>query len=103
MVTPGQARDVLNVLRVKKPREFSSHDFIEEYCSQNEREYIIWLLRKSGRGRAFQTVHAQIGRYLADHENDPGSIYRRTMRANSENFLGTIDQPMWWEWKEREE
>lgn len=103
MVTPGQARDVLNALQIKKPDGFSTHDFIEEYCSQNEREYIIWLLRKSGRGRAFQTVHSQIGRYLADHENDRGSIYRRTMRANSENFHGTIDQPMWWEWKEREE
>lgn len=99
MVTPGQARDVLNALQTNKPDGFSTHDFIEEYCSQNEREYIIWLLRKSGRGRAFQTVHAQIGRYLADHENDPGSIYRRTMRANSENFHGTIDQPMWWEWR----
>ena len=98
MVTPGQARDVLNALQVKKPDGFSTHDFIEEYCSQNEREYIIWLLRKSGRGRAFQTVHAQIGRYLADHENDPDSIYRRTMRGNSENFHGTIDQPMWWAW-----
>ena len=94
MVTPGQARDVLNALQTNKPDGFSTHDFIEEYCSQNEREYIIWLLRKSGRGRAFQTVHSQIGRYLADHENDPGSIYRRTMRANSENFHGTIDQPM---------
>ena len=99
MVTPGQARDVLNALQVKKPDGFSTHDFIEEYCSQNEREYIIWLLRKSGRGRAFQTVHSQIGRYLADHENDPGSIYRRTMRGNSENFHGTIDQPMWWGWR----
>lgn len=69
------------------------------YCSQNETYYIIWLLRKSGRGTAFQTVHAQIGRYLADHENDPGSIYRRTMRGNSENVHGTIDQPMWWGWR----
>ena len=103
MVTPGQAERVLDVLQVKKPEGFSTHDFIEEYCSQNETYYIIWLLRKSGRGTAFQAVHSQIGRYLADHENDRGSRYRRTMRGDSENVHGTIDQPMWWEWKEREE
>jgi hypothetical protein len=47
MVTPGQARDVLNALQVKKPDGFSTHDFIEEYCSQNEREYIICCYGKA--------------------------------------------------------
>lgn len=103
MVTERQARDVLEVLQLKKPEGFSTHDFIEEYCKQNETAYIIWLLRESGRGTAFQTVHAQIGRYLSKHENDTGSIYIRTMRGDSENVHGTIDQPMWWEWKEKSE
>lgn len=99
MVTPGQTRDVLNALQVKKPDGFSTHDFIEEYCSQNEREYIIWLLRKSGRGRAFQTVHSQIGRLLIKNEGKLTPAYRHTDRYDSETVHGTIDQPMWWEWR----
>lgn len=99
MVTPGQARDVLNALQIKKPDGFSTHDFIEEYCSQNEREYIIWLLRKSGRGRAFQTVHSQIGRFLIKNEGKLTPAYRHTDRYDSETVHGTIDQPMWWEWR----
>lgn len=99
MVTPGQARDVLNALQTNKQDGFSTHDFIEEYCSQNEREYIIWLLRKSGRGRAFQTVHSQIGRFLIKNEGKLTPAYRHTDRYDSETVHGTIDQPMWWEWR----
>lgn len=99
MITPRQAEDVLRRLRRRRRREFSSHDFIKIYCSRYEREYIDWLISKSGRGRAFQTVHAQIGRFLAKHEDDIEPKYIRTERADSETVHGTIDQPMWWVWK----
>ena len=98
MVTPVQARDVLNALQVKKPREFSSHDFIEEYCKQYETVYIDWSNVYRGTNRAFQTVHSQIGDYLSENEGELTPEYRRTHRADSENVHGTIDRPMWWEW-----
>ena len=96
MVTPGQAKDVLNALQIKKPDGFSTHDFIEEYCSQNEREYIIWLLRKSGSGRAFQTVHSQIGRYLSKNARDLQIL--KIGNDESETVHGTKGMPMWFAW-----
>lgn len=94
-----QIERVFEILRGNNLEKFSSHDFIEVYCAEYEDDYIDWLCEYRGTNKAFQTVHSQIGRYLADLENDPGSIYRRTMRGNSENVHGTIDQPMWWEWR----
>ena len=98
MITRPQAEDVLRRLRRRKPREFSSHDFIKVYCSRYEREYIDWLISKSGRGRAFQTVHSQIGRFLMRNEGKISPVYLHTDRNDSETVHGTIDQPMWWEW-----
>ena len=99
MITRLQAEDVLRRLRRKRRKEFSSHDFIKVYCSQYEREYIDWLISKSGRGRAFQTVHSQIGRFLMRNEGKITPAYRHTERYDSETVHGTIDQPMWWEWR----
>jgi hypothetical protein len=98
MIAPKEAREVLAVLRDKKRGGFSSHDFIEEYCKQNEDRYIDWLVSYRGTGRAFQTVHSLIGRFLSENENHIIPKYTRTMRADSENVHGTIDQPMWWAW-----
>ena len=99
MITPREAGVVLCELRIKKPSEFSSHDFIEEYCAQYETEYLNWLNEYRGTGRAFQTVHSLIGRFLSENEDSSTlPAYRRTHRADSENVHGTIDQPMWWEW-----
>ena len=99
MITIPQAEMVLRELRVKKPREFSSHDFIEEYSAQYETEYIDWLCTYRGTGLAFQTVHGRIGRFLSEKEGKIVPRYKRTRRADSESCHGTIDQPMWWEWE----
>lgn len=98
MITIDQAIAVLRVLRVKNPIKFSSHDFIEEYSAQYETEYLDWLNEYRGTGRAFQIVHSLIGRFLSKNEGRILPSYRRTVRADSENVHGTIDQPMWWEW-----
>ena len=97
MVTRVQAENVLRELRVKKPREFSSHDFIEEYSKQYETAYLDWLYRYRGTNTAFQTVHSLIGRFLSEKEGKITPRYKRTRRADSENVHGTIGQPMWWE------
>lgn len=99
MITRLQAEDVLRRLRRRNTKEFSSHDFIKIYCSRYEQEYIDWLVSKSGRGRAFQTVHSQIGRFLMRNEGKISPAYHHTSRNDSENIHGTIDLPMWWEWR----
>ena len=98
MITEDQVIKVQRLLRVAKPREFLSHDFIEEYCKQYETDYIDWLNVYRGTNRAFQTVHSLIGNFLSDNEGGLTPEYRRTHRADSENVHGTIDRPMWWEW-----
>ena len=98
MVTRVQAENVLSALRSKKPREFSSHDFIDEYCAQYETAYLDWLYRYRGTNRAFWKVHQLIGNYLSRNEEKRMPLYRRTHRADSENVHGMIDRPMWWEW-----
>lgn len=102
MITPGQARDVLNALRDKKPRRFSSHDFIEEYCKQFETPYIDWLVLYRGTGRAFWQVHTEIGTFLSEQEGRIAPYYHRIGRRTSENVHGENDKPMWWEWMKSE-
>ena len=77
--------------------EFSSHDFIQEYCRQYETEYLDWLMEYHGSGKAFQTVHGLIGKYLSEHHND---LHIAPIgKHDSECIHGTIDRPMWWQWE----
>lgn len=101
MITSSQAEIVLGILHRQKPNAFSSHDFIEVYCARYEDEYIDWLNTYRGTGRAFWTVHSQIGAFLSENEGLLMPEYHRTHRADSENVHGTIDQPMWWTWGRR--
>lgn len=101
MVTPTQAERVLNALQRKKTREFSSHDFIEEYCKQHETEYIDWLVLYRGTGRAFWKVHTEIGTFLSEQEGLIAPHYHRIGRRTSENVHGEDDKPMWWAWDKK--
>ena len=98
MVTPGQARDVLNALQIKKPEGFSTHDFIEEYCKQYEDPYIDWLVSYRGTGHAFWQVHKEIGTFLSNQEGKIAPYYHRIGRWTSENVHGEDDKPMWFAW-----
>ena len=97
MITELHANNVLVAIRSRRKQSFSSHDFIEEFCKQYEDDYLDLLMRYHGTGKAFQTVHSQIGHYLSQHENSLLPLYHRTARDSSENVHGEIDNPMWWE------
>ena len=92
------AESVLEELRDKKDTEFSSHDFIEEYCKQNEREYIEWLVRYIESDEIFKTAHSQIALFLAHNAGDLQPRYHEIGRRKSENVHGENDYPMWFEW-----
>ena len=98
LITTEQAEFVLNRLRAKKQKEFSSHDFIEEYSLWREDDYIDWLNSFKGTGKAFWHVHTDIGTFLAAQEGKLSPRYHRIGRRDSENVHGRIDQPMWWAW-----
>ena len=98
LITKEQAEFVLNRLRTKKPLEFSSHDFIEEYSLWREDDYIDWLNSFKGTGKAFWHVHTDIGTFLGAQEGILTPRYHRIGRKDSENAQGRIDQPMWGAW-----
>jgi hypothetical protein len=98
LITIGQAEVVLNRLKVKKPDEFSSHDFIEEYSLWREDDYIDWLNSYRGTGKALWHVHTDIGTFLGAQEGKLTPRYHRIGRKDSENAHGMIDKPMWWAW-----
>ncbi len=74
--------------------DFSSHDFLEKFAEQYESEYIDMLVNYQNTGRAFQTVHSMIAKYLS--QNMTTFHIDKTSRDGSENVFGTIDFIQWW-------
>ena len=99
LITIEQAELVLRRLKFKKPREFSSSDFIKEYTSWCENDYIGWLNSYRGDGQAFWHVHTDIGTFLSAQEGKLTPRYHRIGHKDSETEHRTIDQPMWWAWE----
>lgn len=75
-------------------QEFSSHDFIERFTAKCESAYIEMLIKYQSSGRAFQTVHSQIARYLSLNKSDLG--IEKTRKGESENIHGKLDSIHWW-------
>lgn len=73
---------------------FSSHDFIENFCSSFETDYIEMLNEYKGSGNALQTVHGQIARLLSTNQ-DKLNI-KKVDKRYSRNFHGTKDKIQWW-------
>ena len=92
------AERVLLALQDKKDTEFSSHDFIEEYYKQNEREYINWLVRYNKSDEIFKTAHSQIALFLAHNAGELQPWYQENGRRKSENVHGEDDYSMWFAW-----
>jgi len=92
------AERVLLALQDKKDTEFSSHDFIEEYSKQNEREYINWLVRYIESDEIFKTAHSQIAYFLAKNAGELQPLYHEIGHKKSENVHGEDDYPMWFAW-----
>ena len=75
--------------------EFSSHDFIEKFAQKYEADFIDMLLLYKNKGKAFQTVHSSIARYLS--KNKEIFSIAKTERKGSEHVFGSIDKIQWWE------
>ena len=57
-------RNVIDLMRNKGNLSFDSHDFIECYRAEYERDYITMLVKNEHSGSAFQKANAEIARNL---------------------------------------
>lgn len=73
---------------------FSSHDFIEKFSKKYESDYIEMLVDYKDRN-AFQSVHAQIARFLSSNMETYGIA--KVKKKSSEHIFGDLDVIQWWE------
>ena len=90
MITIQQARIIINGLN----NEFDSHDFIENYITLFERDYVTMLVDKIDSEQIFRTVNASIGRFLADNQMELRIIKNR--REASQNVKGHETENQGW-------
>ena len=76
------------------PQEFDSHQFIERFIRENEREYVEMLYAQKDSQAIFRDVHAMLVRYLA--ENADVLAIMKTGRAQSENIKGYESENQNW-------
>ena len=57
-------RSVIDLMRNKGNLYFDSHDFIECYRAEYERDYITMLVKNEHSGSAFQKANAEIAKNL---------------------------------------
>ena len=81
------------------PPEFYSHQFIERFICENEREYVEMLYAQKDSPAIFRTVHAQIAKFLAENV-DELHICKDTEdgngRAESRNIKGYDSENQKW-------
>jgi len=77
-------------------QEFSSHDFIEKFSAKFEYNYInmLNLYHKEKDGKAFQTVHKMIAKFLSLNKVRLG--IEKTKVKGSENVHGNNSNVHWW-------
>lgn len=90
MITTEQAKRIIRELNI----EFDSHDFIENYIAQFEREYVNMLVDKIESEQIFRTVNASIGRFLADNQCELGIV--KNGREASQNVKGHETENQGW-------
>lgn len=76
------------------PQEFDSHQFIERFIRENEREYVEMLYEQKDSPAIFRDVHAMIARYLV--ENADALAIKKTGRTQSENIKGYESENQNW-------
>ena len=90
MITIEQAKRIIRELN----NEFDSHDFIENYITKFEREYVNMLVDKIESEQIFRTVNASIGRFLADNQCELGIV--KNEREASQNVKGHETENQGW-------
>jgi hypothetical protein len=83
-----------NALVNKMETEFDSHKFIKELINSHEKVYVELLYGYVNNAGIFQTLHAQIGRYLSD--NSKRLNIEKLNRDSSENIKGYESENQTW-------
>jgi hypothetical protein len=86
-------KDLIQIINSLDP-VFSSHDFIEKFSQKFESDYIEMLVNYKDSGKAFQTVHSIIAKYLSNNMDKFHII--KSERKGSENVFGSTDYIQWW-------
>lgn len=76
-----------------KSSTFDTHEFIKHFSKSFEIDYIN-LLSNCGSQSPFQTIHQQIGRFLADNQAALGIVDNGT--TCSANIFGLVNQNEDW-------
>lgn len=90
MITIQQAQRIINELN----DEFDSHEFIEQYITLYERDYVIMLIEKIESEQIFRTVNASIGRFLSDNTTE--LRIDKNGRETSKNVKGNDSENQGW-------
>ena len=90
MLTIEQARRII----YRMGNEFDSHDFINDYMTLYERDYVELLMEKIDIEGVFRTVNSSIGRFLADHQKE--LEISKTERKPSHNVRGNETENQNW-------
>ncbi len=93
----GQNTELLrNEIISELESDFTTLDFIKKFARKFEGEYINHLYRNRGND-AFNKVHSQIAKYLA--ENEPLLDIRRKRKVKNTDVFGVMDEIQVWEKK----
>lgn len=76
------------------PPEFDSHQFIERFIRENEREYVEMLYAQKDSPAIFRTFHAMIARYSV--ENADALAIIKAGRTQGENIKGYESENQNW-------
>lgn len=85
-------RSVIDLMRNKGNLSFDSHDFIECYRAEYERDYITMLVKNEHSGSAFQKANAEIARNLERNADYLGIEKLEKVRDENDHGNRTFNQ-----------
>lgn len=85
-------RSVIDLMRNKGNLSFDSHDFIECYRAEYERDYITMLVKNEHSGSAFQKANAEIARNLEKNAAYLGIEKLEKVRDENDHGNRTFNQ-----------
>ena len=82
-----------DIINGKLENEFNSHEFIQKFSKEFEKQYIEFLYQYCKRG-AFQAVHSQIAIFLSEYSTKLN--IEKTQPVESINIFGDKDKIQGW-------
>lgn len=93
MINLDQAQKV--IAQIHQPF-FDSHDFIEQFSKDFEKEYVEMLFeKKEATNGIFRTTHAEIGRFLSKNQTALGILSKK--KITSLNIKGYLSDNQEWQ------